>query len=200
MELLRNEKTYNSNKKEQWKFHVIFPKRSTETSVCFITSKILALLNFFSLFICKFQIGFLLTPIRRIFSTTQVIRLGSSHFFFPNFRSTCSSPNLRCVSFILSVSSIVKILWEFDVLLQSFLPLIFGLLCVGLWCLCYLLGLWYEIRTSYINTKPLKLRSFGFIFWVYFIRSKLLFFSPLHSSFISRLGLCVEETWVAILT
>ncbi|KAF3950724.1 hypothetical protein CMV_023554, partial [Castanea mollissima] len=40
-------------------------------------------------------IGFLLAPIRRIFNTTQVIGLGSSHFFFPNFRSTCSSPNLR---------------------------------------------------------------------------------------------------------
>ena len=112
MELLRNEKTYNSNKKEQWKFLVILPKRSTETSVCFITSKIVALLSLFSLFICKFQIGFLLTPIRRIFNTTQLIRLGSSHFFFHNFRSTCSSPNLRCVSFILSTSSVVKILWS----------------------------------------------------------------------------------------
>ena len=200
MELLRNEKTYNSNKKEQWKFLVIFPKRSTETSVCFITSKILALLSLFSLFTCKFQIGFLLTPVRRIFSTTQVIRLGSSHFCFRNFRSTCSSPNLRCVSSILSVSSIVKILWSLMCCYSLFLALIFGLLCVGLWCLCYLLGLWYEIKTSYINTKPLKLRSFGFIFWVYFMRSKLLFFSPLHYSFIFRLGLCVEETWVAILT
>ncbi|KAF3948546.1 hypothetical protein CMV_025473 [Castanea mollissima] len=38
---------------------------------------------------------FLLAPIRRIFNTTQLIRLGSSHFFVPNFRSTCSSPNLR---------------------------------------------------------------------------------------------------------
>ena len=68
MELLRNEKTYNSNKKEQWKFLVIFPKRSTKTSVCFIASKILALLSLFSLFICKFQTGFLLTPIRRKWS------------------------------------------------------------------------------------------------------------------------------------
>ena len=59
MELLRNEKTYNSNKKEQWKFLVIFPKRSTETSVCFITSKIVALLSLFSLFICKiFRLDF----------------------------------------------------------------------------------------------------------------------------------------------
>ena len=41
-----------------------------------------------------------------------------------------------------------------------------------------LLGLWYEIGTSNINTKPLKLRSFGFVFWVYFMRSNLfLFFS-----------------------
>ena len=72
---------------------------------------------------------------------------------------------------------------EFDALLQSFLALIFRLhyfSFLGLWCLCYLLGLWYEIETSNINTKPLKLRSFGFIFWVYFMRSKLfsfLFFS-----------------------
>ena len=36
-----------------------------------------------------------------------------------------------------------------------------------------LLGLWYEIGTSNINTKPLKLRSLCFIFWVYFMRSKL---------------------------
>ena len=94
----------------------ILPERSTEISVLFHHFKFLGplqiLFSVFSLFICKFQIGFLLTPIRRIFNTTQLIRLGSSHFFFHNFRSTCSSPNLRCVSFILSVSSIVKILWS----------------------------------------------------------------------------------------
>ena len=152
MELLRNEKTYNSNKKEQWKFLVIFPKWSTETSICFITSKILAFLSLFSLFICKFQIGFLLTPIRRIFSTTQVIGLGSSHFCFPNFRSTCSSPNLRCVSLILSVSSIVKILWS--------------LMC------CYsLFWLWFSDYYVWVYDVCA-------LYWVYDIRSELHISTP----------------------
>ena len=39
------ENIYNSNKKEQWKFFCNFPKRSTETSACYITSKVLALLS-----------------------------------------------------------------------------------------------------------------------------------------------------------
>ena len=129
-----------------------FPKRSIETSVCYVTSKILALLSLFSLFTCKFQIGFLLTPIRRIFNTTQLIRLGSSHFFFPNFRSNCSSPNLRCVSFILSVSSIVKILWS--------------LMC------CYSL-FWLWFWDYYVWVYDVCA-----IYWVYDMRSELHISTP----------------------
>ncbi|KAF3951916.1 hypothetical protein CMV_022481 [Castanea mollissima] len=60
-----------------------------------LTSWMQLTMEFFSDHDATTKIGFLLAPIRRIFNTTQVIGLGSSHFFFPNFRSTCSSPNLR---------------------------------------------------------------------------------------------------------
>ena len=75
---------------------------------------------------------------------------------------------------------VVTVFYYSDFWTRLFLVFFFLGYFLGLWCLCYLLGLWYEIKTSYINTKPLKLRSLGFIFWVYFMRSKLLFFSPFY--------------------
>ena len=72
------------NKKEQWKFLVIFPKRSIEISSLPIArsspNSLLSLLSI-PLFICKFQIGL------DAFSKLHKSGWGSSYFFFPNLFS-----------------------------------------------------------------------------------------------------------------
>ena len=178
-----------------------FPKRSTESSVCYITSKILALLSsVFSLSsLANFRLDFYslrfdaFSTQRNWSGWDQVI--SSSLISDPTVLAPISgaSPSFSQSHLWLKfcgVWCVVTVSFGSD----------FGTIMCGFMMFVLFTGFMIWDQNFIYQHQTFKTE----IFWLYFLglfyQIKAFIFSRLCSSSIFRLGLCVEETWLAVLT